>query len=216
MKAGKQREMEEQQRPGEPGLEKGFCSGVGQTGCSQRLLEAQTPTLSGLRPSADPWGGPRSRPAVPVGISPVWRRRSAGRKAAAGAREYNCGTAPRRWRPAPCPGAVGFESLESPPPLWRPGRGDGRRRIWEERNEALRRHGILEPRWSKPAPPPSQRWRNRSSMLGGLGDLLSKLGSPRTGCVTRGKFINLSEHGFPQLSNDGRDEYGEPRGCCKH
>lgn len=72
MKAGKQREMEPQ-RPGEPSLELGFRSGVGQTGRSQRLLEDQTPTLSGLIPSADPWGGPRSRPAVPLGISPVWR-----------------------------------------------------------------------------------------------------------------------------------------------
>lgn len=52
-------------------------------------------------------------------------------------------------------------------------------------------------------------------MLGGFGDpadLLSKPGLPVTGCVTWGKFINLSEHGFTQLSND--EDY--PRDCDKN
>lgn len=52
-------------------------------------------------------------------------------------------------------------------------------------------------------------------MLGGFADpadLLSKPGLPVTGCVNWGKFINLSEHGFTQLSND--DDY--PRDCDKN
>ena len=59
---------------------------------------------------------PHPSPAIPLGIAPALRQRSAGRKAAASARERNCGTAPQRWRPGLCPGAGGSESLESPPP----------------------------------------------------------------------------------------------------
>ena len=39
-----------------------------------------------------------------------------------------------------------------------------------ERKGAPRGHGILEPFWSRPPAPPSQRWRNQGSMLGRSAD----------------------------------------------
>lgn len=107
----------------EPWMEGGVLRETGSSKClgarpGVRVLVHGEPTR--MKPkvtcSAEPRGRPCSRPDIPPGTSPAWRRRSAGRKAAAGARERNCGTAPRRWRPGPCPDAGGSESLASPPP----------------------------------------------------------------------------------------------------